>query len=390
LTGTLPVCRCVPSLERKGSYAVVADAGNPTCTCPDYELHREPCRHIYAVQFHIQREQDQNARLPTLPRPKQPSYERNWSAYNAAQTNETYEFQGLLYDLCRTIEGPERRAGRPPIPIADAVFSVVYKVYSARSGRRVISQLHEAFERGYLDRPIHFNRISASLEKPSLSPILRDLIVQSSRPLAAVEDVFALDSTGFTGSRFTRWGDLKYRGKTERRWAKLHLMCGVKTHIITDARVDGPNAADAPQLSQLLKTTNETFTVRTVLADKGYSVVKAHEAIAEIGAEAYIPFQARATGGKRSRGNVWEKAFLYYMLNRDEFLARYHARSNVETAIMMMKTKFGDGVRSKLPTAMANEVYAKVVAHNIYCLIMSMYELGIAGEFLASELKKAG
>jgi hypothetical protein len=77
------------------------------------------------------------------------------------------------------------------------------------------------------------------------------------------------------------------------------------------------------------------------------------------------------------------------MLNRDEFLARYHAQSNVETAIMMVKTKFGDGVRSKLPTAMANEVYAKVVAHNIYCLIMSMYELGIAAEFLASELEKA-
>jgi hypothetical protein len=63
----------VPSLERKGSYAVVPDANNATCTCPHYELHREPCRHIYAVQFHIQREQDQNARLPTLPRPKQPS-----------------------------------------------------------------------------------------------------------------------------------------------------------------------------------------------------------------------------------------------------------------------------------------------------------------------------
>ena len=57
---------------------------------------------------------------------------------------------------------------------------------------------------------------------------------------------------------------------------------------------------------------------------------------------------------------------------------------------MMMKIKFGDGVRSRLPTAMANEVYAKVVAHNIYCLIMSMYELGIAAEFLESKLKKAG
>jgi transposase len=167
-------------------------------------------------------------------------------------------------------------------------------------------------------------------------------------------------------------------------------MCGVKTHIITDAIIDGPNAADSGQLPQLLKTTAEHFTIRQVVADKGYSVVKAHESIAKIGAEAFIPFKKDATGGRRSRGNVWEKAFLYYMLHREEFLAQYHVRSNVETAIMMMKTKFGDGVRSRLPTAMANEVYAKVIAHNIYCLIMSMHDLGITAEFLETKLQKAG
>ena len=36
---------------------------------------------------------------------------------------------------------------------------------------------------------------------------------------------------------------------------------------------------------------------------------------------------------------------------------------------------------------MANEVYAKVVSHNIYCLIQSMYELGIAPVFLPSRLQ---
>ena len=259
----------------------------------------------------IQREEDQKASLITFPKPKQASAKRNWSAFNAAQTNETYEFQGLLYDLCQTIEEAERhKAGRLPIPAADAAFAVIYKVYSAKSGRRVISQLHEAYERGYLERPIHFNRISASLEKESLSPILRELIVKSNRPLTAVEDVFALDSTGFTGSRFTRWGDVKYRGRKEKRWAKLHLACGVKTHIVTDAIIDGPNASDSRQLPHLLRTTDEHFTIRRVVADKGYSVVKAHEAIAKVGAEAYIPFKKDATGGQtQSRQCVGEKHF---------------------------------------------------------------------------------
>lgn len=43
----------------------------------------------------------------------------------------------------------------------------------------------------------------------------------------------------------------------------------------------------------------------------------------------------------------------------------------------MVKAKFGDSVRAKTDLAMANEVYAKFVAHNI----QSMYELGINPSF---------
>ncbi|MEX2310099.1 MAG: hypothetical protein WD738_21180 [Pirellulales bacterium] len=43
----------------------------------------------------------------------------------------------------------------------------------------------------------------------------------------------------------------------------------------------------------------------------------------------------------------------------------------------MFKAKFGDGVRSKTEVAMRNEVLAKILCHNICCLICAMYELGI-------------
>lgn len=42
-----------------------------------------------------------------------------------------------------------------------------------------------------------------------------------------------------------------------------------------------------------------------------------------------------------------------------------------------MKTKFGDRLRSKTRTAQINEALCKVLAHNLCCLIQSMYELGI-------------
>ena len=52
----------------------------------------------------------------------------------------------------------------------------------------------------------------------------------------------------------------------------------------------------------------------------------------------------------------------------------------------MIKAKFGDSVRSKCDVAMKNEVLAKVVAHNICCLISAIYELGIEPTFCAESL----
>jgi hypothetical protein len=47
----------------------------------------------------------------------------------------------------------------------------------------------------------------------------------------------------------------------------------------------------------------------------------------------------------------------------------------------VIKSKFGDAVRSKTDVAAKNEVLCKVLAHNICCLISAMYELGIEPTF---------
>ena len=77
--------------------------------------------------------------------------------------------------------------------------------------------------------------------------------------------------------------------------------------------------------------------------------------------------------------------FHYFNYRRDEFLAHYHQRSNVESTVMMIKTKFGDGLRSKCDEASRNEVLCKVLCHNICCLISAIYELGIQPTFALGE-----
>ncbi len=71
----------------------------------------------------------------------------------------------------------------------------------------------------------------------------------------------------------------------------------------------------------------------------------------------------------------------YFMYNQERFMQNYHKRSNVETTFHMIKSKFGDALRSKTRTAQINEALCKVLCHNICCLIQSMYELNLKPKF---------
>jgi hypothetical protein len=67
----------------------------------------------------------------------------------------------------------------------------------------------------------------------------------------------------------------------------------------------------------------------------------------------------------------------HFSLKSEDFLARYHRRSNVEATIGAIKALAGGAVRSKLPVARANEVLAKVLLHNLTCIVHAIEEFGI-------------
>ena len=73
--------------------------------------------------------------------------------------------------------------------------------------------------------------------------------------------------------------------------------------------------------------------------------------------------------------------FFYYNFKREEFMAHYHKRSNVESVFQMIKSKFGEKLRSKNETAQINEALTKVLCHNLCVVIQSMYELDVVPEF---------
>jgi transposase len=288
----------------------------------------------------------------------------------------------LLADLCNTIGQPEQGMGRPRLPLSDMAFASVFKVYAGFSSRRFTSDLREAYTAGLIDSRPHFNSVSNYLAKPELTDILKSLITASSLPLKAVESDFAVDSSGFSTSRFVRWYSKKHgRVKDNREWVKVHLMCGVNTKIVTSVEVSGWTAHDTNYFVPLVQATAEHFQLGDVTADKAYLSHKNFKAVEQLGGTPFVPFKSNTVEPTEDEEPIWAKMYYLFMYNRLTFMEHYHMRSNVESAFSMIKGKFGDSVRSKSDTGQVNEALCKVLCHNICVLIQTIHELGIEPAF---------
>lgn len=381
----------VPSQAGKGKYVVDADAKQ--CTCPDFEARQANCKHIFAVEYTIRREYTDDGQTQTVTETVtvKKTYKQEWPAYNAAQVNEKDQFQKLLQELCKGIGGPSQKMGRPQLPFEDMIFAACFKVYSTVSGRRFMSDLRDAKAKGHISKLPCYNSIFNYFENEALTPYLKMMIEESSLPLKAIECDFAVDSSGFSTSKFVQWMHAKYTNPhliQKRQFIKCHIMCGVKTNVITAVEITEGYAADSPQFKPLVEATAKNFVMQEVSADKGYISSANLQTVVDNHAQPYIPFKTNSQSENRSQGKpaLWKQMYQLYSYNTERFMEHYHKRSNVETTFHMIKSKFGIALRSKTKTAQINEALCKVLCHNICCLIQSMFELNIKPEFWAQEV----
>ncbi len=376
----------VPSQNAGGSYVVEAGE-KPSCTCPDHETHGGKCKHVFAVEYTILRETNGKGET-TVTESVKVTYSQSWSAYNSAQVNEKERVAMLLHDLCAAIDNPAQGRGRPRLPISDMVFCAAMKVYGGASGRRTMTDLRDFEAKGYIDRAPHYNSIFNVFENPILTPILHAMIAESAKPLQAIETDFAVDSSGFSTSEYRRWYSAKYgREMTMAKWFKAHVMVGTRTNIVTAVEVTDAFTHDIHMFKPVFQKTAKCFNVERVSADKAYSSSRIFALADAAGSTAYVPFKKNATGANPNRfypestRALWTKMFGLFMYRREEFLAHYHKRSNVETTFAMIKAKFGSRIRSKTEVAQVNEVLCKILCHNLCCLVSAFYELGIESSF---------
>jgi transposase len=378
----------VPSQSGRGKYKVDAEAAR--CSCPDFDFTQSKCKHIYAVLHVIERTKTtvtENGKVTVTETVKvtRKTYPQVWPAYNAAQTNEKRLFLYLLNQLCQGVGTPAQHGkGQRVLPLEDMIFAMCYKVYSTVSTRRFMTDMKDAHAKGYTSKLPCYNSIINYFDSEMLTPYLEMMIEESALPLASIETDFAVDSSGLSTCRFVQWMHAKYSDPhliEKREWVKLHIICGVKTNVVTSAKITDRYAGDSPEFPALVANTRQNFVMNEVSADKAYLSGDNLKAVATAQAMPYIPFKSNSVTGQKRHSALWKQMYHYYSLNQERFMQLYHKRSNVESTFSMIKAKFGDALRSKTDRAQINEALCKVLCHNICCLIQSMYELNLKPKF---------
>src|SRR5438034_206320 len=101
---------------------------------------------------------------------------------------------------------------------------------------------------------------------------------------------------------------------TKREWIKVHLMCGVKTNVVTAVEISDRYAGDSPFFKGLVETTGHNFTMAEVSADKAYLSIDNLQTVVDHHAMPYIPFKVNSAAehgrGKlqtQNKRNKWQQ-----------------------------------------------------------------------------------
>ncbi|MFH0969837.1 MAG: transposase [Candidatus Diapherotrites archaeon] len=367
----------VPSQSSNKNYIVHGES----CTCLDHESRGMKCKHVFAVEYYLQKITTENGQVKV--ETKRLTYPQAWSAYNKSQETEKERFLELLYDLVQNVPEKEYVFGRPLVSEKDLLFASVLKVYTGFSLRRFMSDLRECEKKGFISKVPCFASIGHFMQRKEIIPVLQKLISLSAMPLHSVESKFAVDSSGFRTTRFNEYAKQKHGTKKHHEWLKAHICTGTKTNIIASVEITGENGGDSPQLIPLTqKIVDNGFNVLELSADKAYSSKANLEYVDELGAVPYIPFRQGTSGKLRGGKFIWRKMWLYFQYHQEQFLQHYHARSNVETTFHMIKSKFGDALKAKSRVAQVNELLSKILCHNVVVVIHETNELGIKANFV--------
>lgn len=315
---------------------------------------------------------------------KKPTYPQDWPNYDKAKTNEDRLFNIILFELLalEIDEDRKNKLGRKGYSNREKISFMATKVFYKNDLRKTTSMLKEYKNNYFIEKVPCFKSIDNFFNEKKLSPILDKLILLSALPLTKLEETGAIDSTGFSTSRFERWSNYKWGKKEgrERMWVKAHACIGCKTNIFLSVEVTEKDVGDASMLKQVVNNNILYFDIKKFVADKAYSSREIMDYINNLGLKPFIPFRRNATGSPKGR-MIWRIMYDEFTNNNPSFMENYHKRSNIETGFHMIKANYGDSLMTKKFDANVNEIKIKFLCHNICVLIQELFENNIKIDF---------
>lgn len=321
------------------------------------------------------------ARIET--KPKRKTYSQNWQIYNLFQSKEKLITFRLLNDAVDFMNlQNKQKMGRPCLKEGDIIKCLVIKEYLNLSSRRSVSDFWFLRSMGYITHPPHFNSILKYLKKESTTKTLKQLLRLTVEPLKEVESFAAIDSSGWSSYDRKRWSQTRGNFKEHKYYAKLHIVCGVRTNCVISCDVSEGNRADSPFFIPLLKETMKTIPIKEISADAAYLSKENCRASYKEQIQPFIyPKKNIKLPRKRGPPSGWGGMLLLWKKDRERFLRHYHRRSNVETSFAQLKVKFGSYLRCKNFTAQKNELMCKVISHNLATLGKAILEFDLDTKF---------
>ncbi len=302
-----------------------------------------------------------------------------------AQTSEKMLALKLICQAVDALQIPYiyKGNGRPSIGLDDMLKCCAIKVFNNFSSRRTMGEIEIAYALQYIREIPHFNSINNYLQKEEIVPWLHKLYKILAMPLVEIEEDFAVDATGFTSLKKKHWLEFKFATSSRKEWKKLHVVSGVRTNVVTSARVTESRRNDHTQYEDMVIETSRNFRMREVSADPAYLSRKNCSITEECGARPFIlpksntHLEMDGYHLKYPKVVAWLRMIQFWKDNKELFLQHYHKRSNVESTFSAMKRKFLPYVRSRSDRAQSNEILCKVVCFNASVLCTAMFELGV-------------
>lgn len=182
------------------------------------------------------------------------------------------------------------------------------------------------------------------------------------------EAVLATDATGYNGGK-QAWRDTHFAERATGNWRKVHTTIEIPSLLYLNTEFTEGRVHDSQRFAEVWNELPETIDPIRSLADNAYAGNDCLTTAREHGA---TPFHDLRKDHRYERfpETAYEKLcnFATHWPNRYEQLTR--RRKLIETAFQATKTKFGDRLTCRDPTARENEILAKQLAHNVRMLVM--------------------